>query len=208
MPTPALKPRREMILGSSPTEPKEIVQLLEKAATEDMVREYRRSLDPSYKGDPGKEDKGWKEVIYGTLETLVRNHGGRAVFTRSEKKEKEFMLDFVGLDEQNGAFGRAILGVECEWWKGRKELLRNFRKLLFFKAPLKVLVYSCLDDCSEKDREVEREEIRGCIKRFEQHVKGECYLIIEFIKRNGLWKQEARVWYAEQNGAEPALRMI
>ena len=188
-------------LGSPPIQPEEIVQLLKKAVTESTVRDYRKSLDPSYNGDPAMHDRGWKEVIYSTLEDLVRKHGGRAVFTRQDK-EKEFMLDFVGLDDQDksGAFRRAILGVECEWWKtseGREELLRNFRKLLFFKAPLKLLVYG---DCPAKCREEVREMLRDSLTKFEHHGEAECYLFIEFYKEKRLYKQDSRVWSAEQDG--------
>ena len=194
-----------MIFGGSPVEPEEIVQLLREKVTKDTVREHLKSLDPSYNGDPGKEDKGWKEVIFSTLkEGFVAKYGGQEVFTRPEKKEKEFMLDFVWLEQERGkTFRRAVLGVEVEWWKGRKELLRNFQKLLFFKAPLKLLVYSCSDGCSEKGRDVEREELRGCLKEFEQHVKGERYLLIEFYKENNDWKQKACLFCVDQDGDVP-----
>jgi hypothetical protein len=188
-----------------PIEPEEIVQLLKKEVTENTVTNHIRSTDPSYNGNPGMHDRGWKEVVYSALEDFVRKHGGRAVFTRTKKKEREFMLDFVGLDDKdkNQAFRGAMLGVECEWWKtseGREELLRNFRKLLFFKAPLKLLVYG---DCPAKCRAEVRETLRDSLRKFEDHVKGECYLLIEFYKENRLYKQEGHVWCAEQDGPAP-----
>ena len=210
MTTPASKPARAIIFESSPITPDEIVQLLRKEVTEETVTKYLKFLDPSYNGDPRMQDRGWKEVIYAALENLVvHKHRGRAVFTRTKKKEKEFMLDFVGLDDRDksGAFGRAILGVECEWWKtseGREELLRNFRKLLFFKAPLKLLLYQC----PAGKREAVRQELLRCLQQFEQHAKDECYLFVEFYCENRCYKQECRVWYAEQDGFIPDIRGI
>jgi hypothetical protein len=211
MTTHVLQPDTGMLLGSLRFEPKDVVLLLEKEINEDAVREHLKSLNPSYKGDPRKANRGWKEVIFGRLEGLVEECGGRAVSTKSEKQEREFILDFVGLEEKNGAaFSRAILSVECEWWKGREELLRNFRKLLVFKAPLKMLIYSCLDGCSGEERAVERDQLRGCLKNFEQHLTGESYLLIEFYeeKRNDPWKQEARIWHAEQVGAVQEVKFL
>jgi len=215
MTTAALTPERELIFGPSPVEPEEIVRLLREKVTEDTVRQYLKSLDPSYNGDPSEKDKGWKEVIFRTLEEgLVVKYGGQEVYTRPERKEKEFLLDFVWLNQdETNAYRSAFLGVEVEWWKGRKELLRNFRKLLFFKAPQKLLVYSCLDGCSEEDRAAEREELRNCLEKFERHVEDECYLLVEFVKKDDesmkrkIWKQEARIWRAKRGGPEEEVKL-
>src|SRR5271157_4503934 len=94
------QPKGALHFGPSPVEPEEIVRLLREKVTEDTVRQYLKSLDPSYNGDPSEKDKGWKEVIFRTLEEgLVVKYGGQEVYTRPERKEKEFLLDFVWLNQ-------------------------------------------------------------------------------------------------------------
>ena len=90
-----------------------------------------------------------------------------------------------------GSFGAPSWASNANGGKVAKSYYETFRKLLFFKAPLKFLVY----ECPKKDRDLNREELLGRPKNFEQHVKDERYLLIEFIKRNDRFQQEARVFH-------------
>ncbi len=120
------------------------------------------------------------------------------------------MLDFVWLHRDgDGRHVRTALGAEVEWgWNYSsghclKELSFDFRKLLCFKAPLKVFVF----DCPERMSETVNEMLHGYLERFTQHVRGECYVLIEFrkSKTKRQYEQRAEVWCVTENDVPPQL---
>ena len=121
------------------------------------------------------------------------------------------MLDFVWWElDETGAEQRAIMGVECEWTSAAprsvapERAAEDFRKLLSFKSPLKLFVF----DSTVKSSNAVRERLCDCIRRFPQHVKGECYLFVEFVpeKRSDdrSFRCDGYVYYAEHDGRVPS----
>jgi hypothetical protein len=107
-------------------------------------------------------------------------------------------LDFVSWESRNG-IERALIGVESEWgnpwhFKNAKNyhsiiesIETDFWKLLSFKAPLKVLVYTT---ATPEMRETLHKRLKEVIQSFTQHVAGETYAFYEFISLNKAYAYE------------------
>ena len=210
MVTPLLTPENAMVFGALPIQPEEIVRVLREEINRNTASGCCRPTrkNPSQNEDPRKHTRPWTEAVYRTLERRLVAIKGRALFTVSEEAKSEFLLDFVWLDEVNGKDRGALMGMECEWARDRTDaceaVTSDFRKLLYFKAPLKLLVY----ECRPRDRDCIREMLRDCLKDFEQHARGECYLFVEFYGNcpkspTESWPQEAWEFRVEQNGVVP-----
>jgi hypothetical protein len=162
----------ETIFGSLPIQPEEIFRLLR-----DKVEERAKQICGVPSHAPVHAATPWTEAVFLTLnEALIKKYGGRAACTKLAATE--FMLDFVWW-EQNDR--RVIMGVECEWTtavsksSAPEQAAYDFKKLLCFKAPLKLFVF----DSNQKTSEAMREKLCDCLRKFQQHVKGECYLFVE-----------------------------
>jgi hypothetical protein len=182
-----------MIFGRVPVEPIKIVRFLWERL--DKKKRVRQSGKDKY--------RAWTRAVKETLKELVEEHGkpyGRALVTSSRVVQqigkarkadarrvptREFLLDFVWWeDEKTQTSGRAVMGVECEWasWHGNKrasEVLYDFEKLLSFKAPLKLLIFECRNP---RERKHLHKKFCLYLKAFQQHVRGECYLFVEFSR--------------------------
>ena len=180
----------------------EIVRLVQNEVNEEAACRYRDS-SKSYGPDASA---GWKAALYGALERLLNSYGVEVIFTKASKRKPEFMLDLVGaLKDDAGYYRRFTVGVECEWHVKSKVIERDFVKLMAFRAPLKILVYSC----GVKGRPKVREMIERSLNRFEQHVSGDRYLLIEVYKKKGRWQgQAARVYDIDQNGLPRIARVF
>jgi hypothetical protein len=77
----------------------------------------------------------------------------------------------IWLDKNTGAIR---LAAESELGT-KEEVLDDFQKLLCIKAPLKIMIYYVY-------KKSFMEKFAGYIKDFDQHVKGERYLLIEFAR--------------------------
>jgi hypothetical protein len=185
-----------MIFGKVPLNPADIVIFLR-----DHVE---KKVADRMKENHMKEVEAWTQGIKDTLAELVDLHGGPhavSLFTSAVSpsadgmhlpksrvpKRREFLLDFVWWEgEETKTSGRAVMGVECEWasWGRTKEQKGNeitydFEKLLSFKAPLKLLIFE------SKDTQTQGyllNRFRVYLSTFTQHVKGECYLFIDFSR--------------------------
>jgi len=172
-----------MIFGNVPIKPEEIVDFL-KERVEKKATDYMKQ-------DAIPEIPAWTKAVKDTLAELAYKYGGRPLSTKSQiprtPRVREFLLDFVWWEnEGTGTSGRAIMGVECEWasWYKNNEARANevaydFEKLLSFKAPLKLLIFECVD---QEGRRLLHKRLCDYLSTFSQHVKGECYLFVEFSR--------------------------
>ena len=210
-----------MIFGDIPIRAEQIVEVL-RAEVEDKANFYRLQH-----GIP--EVAAWTTAVKATLAELAYKYGGRALFTDSgipkqstdalqpglppPPSVREFLLDFVWW-ESDGVSGRAVMGVECEWaaWCHNNrdrvnEVAYDFEKLLSFKAPLKLLIFECFD---QDGRKLLHATVCDYLSRFSQHVKGECYIFVEFsrAKSNGhSYQCAAHIYRVEQDGAVSNVRL-
>ena len=183
MATPSWIADDEMVFGALPIQPVEIVDLLRRISphTVDGYGKPKRK-DPN-KMETHKDTTPYKRAIFSVLKEHLDKIKGEALFTDPAAGKSEFMLDFLWLDEVNKYHQRALMGMECEWTRERSSgdpyeaVRQDFTKLLHFKAPPKLLVSECPDDCRDGIREM----LRTCLLQFELHVKGECYLFVEFL---------------------------
>jgi hypothetical protein len=182
------------IFGGVPFAPEDIMRVVRQNTTKDVVKSFCTTSET-----PSGNNRPWKEAIFrglqGRLSEQCKGHG-HAEFTTAKEAKSEFMLDFVWLNEVNDSYRGALLGCECEWarnWKqgAYEEVRHDFRKLLHFKAPVKLFIYDCPDD----DRARIREMLCSHLQSFEQHVKGECYIFVEFYGKCP--KDKAEPWPQE-----------
>jgi len=198
-----------MIFGDLPIKAEQIVQLL-RGEVEKRAIAFRQQH-----GIP--EGEAWTKAVKQTLADLVSKYAGTAVFTGQTNGESEFLLDFGWWDETGTTGRRAIMGAEIEWTSYHKaqdrvrEATYDFKKLLSFKAPLKLFVF---DAYYPGDHDSLHDGIRDCLQTFSQHVRGECYLLVEFflvenlglLKKSGKWdghsyQCDGYVYCVEQDGA-------
>jgi hypothetical protein len=129
----------------------------------------------------------WTKAVKGAFAELAIQYGYKTLWTCKEPKCSEFMLDLVWW-QQSTTMQSAVLGLESEWgnpWDFNRRKVENivgavddeFWKLLCFKAPVKVLVYSAID--SEMRKAIHC-SLQADIALFPHHVEGECYILMEF----------------------------
>lgn len=144
------------IFGQLPESPEKIAQEVQRE-----VRQLERDGKPDW-------TRKVKEVLKG-----IGKEKGYKVYPDPEDKDREWhgewLLDLIWLDEKTGAIR---LAAESEWGN-EDEVLDDFQKLLCIKAPLKVMIYYVYNKPFVN-------KFENYMTRFDQHAKGEHYLLIEF----------------------------
>lgn len=161
-----------MIFGEQPISPNELVERLNCRATE--IAEER---------DPQHNNTAWTYAIKHALAEMARERGFKQLFSHSEEKLSEFMLDAVWFSDKSG--NAAVLGVESEWGNPRVRdcqqrancVAEDFEKLLQFKAPMKLMIFQA--DNVEMRKAIHK-ILLDYLQAFRQHVAGEIYVFIEF----------------------------
>ena len=110
----------------------------------------------------------WNEKIKEVLRRLGKEKG-YGVYPDPEEKNGEWLLDVIWLDRKTGAIR---LAAESELGS-EGEALDDFQKLLCIKAPLKIMIYYVY-------KKPFLNKFGDYMTNFDQHVRGEHYLLIEF----------------------------
>ncbi len=185
-----------MIFGELPIEPRELVTELMQHATA-----------TARKIDPGEEDTAWTTAVKLALDVMARDRGFTAHYSNRKKENSEFLLDLVWWKQDNKSCD-AVLGMESEW-RNADKVREDFDKLLQFKSPLKLMIFTA--DTPRKRREIHA-KLREGLHSFAQHVRGECYVFTEFtdgrcysyrcdIKKDGM-NQSAEIVPLDENSAK------
>jgi hypothetical protein len=161
-----------MIFGEQPISPKELVERLSCRASE--IAEER---------DPQHSNTAWTYAIKHALAEMAKERGFKQLFSHSDGKLSEFMLDAVWFSDKSG--NAAVLGVESEWGNPRVRdcqqrancVAEDFEKLLQFKAPMKLMIFQA--DNVEMRKAIHK-ILLDYLQAFRQHVAGETYVFIEF----------------------------
>jgi len=111
-----------------------------------------------------------KHEIARVLDALGRTCGMETVH---ESHPQEFLYDVVWI-APSGTMG---LAVECETSMYVADVLYDFRKLLYAKAPLKLMVFS---DSAQLRRQSIIDRIADELKAFHGHLPGEEYIVVQF----------------------------
>lgn len=92
--------------------------------------------------------------------------------TRGKRNDPngEFLWDHVWIERQDG---RLLLVLESEWSQWPELVMNDFRKLLYARSALKVLVYS-----EQTTSRSVHSDIDKCITAFPYHSVAERYLIV------------------------------
>lgn len=161
-----------MIFGELPIGVAELVKTLHQQATK--IARQLNSLE---------RNTEWTQGVKQALAEMGRTRGFK-LFPDSENKRSEFMLDEVWWkDDESGA--GAVLGIESEWGNPRDRncesragcVADDFEKLLQFKAPMKLLVFTA---DNAQMRNAIHAILERYLQRFRQHVAGETYVFVEF----------------------------
>jgi hypothetical protein len=93
-------------------------------------------------------------------------------------KKDSFLLDFViwrrDLDDNKEG---AWIACESEWDLKDEAVIKDFEKLLSFRAPLKLMIY----DLRNSPPNSRRSAIKSSISKFYWHSHEETYLFLEFV---------------------------
>ena len=167
------------ILGCLPITPENLSQKLEAAASK-LARKYdRREMYTA-----------WTRAIKETLASIAEECSCEAQYSDKRKQLSEYMVDVVWWSKTSNGWG-AMIAIESEWGNQRdhgagridnvvKAVDYDFCKLLCFKAPLKVLIFT-----SEKSTELRRaicKQTCESIRTYRHHIKGEIYLLLDFAR--------------------------
>jgi hypothetical protein len=123
-------------------------------------------------------DERLSRVWTDAVKSALREMGyecGFDVFPSSAPQHGEYLLDLVWFSETGGF----ELAAECEW-QHLPKVLADFKKLVYVKAPLKVMIY-WLQSPAKNDENFRRAMIRY-LEQYSRHVAGEEYLFIGFGK--------------------------
>ena len=136
--------------------------------------------------DAGESEKAWTQAVRDILYEIGSENGYEAVCIREDRSCAEMLWDEVWFPKEGDQ--HLVFAMECEWGNSRERKAKNypkvahdvrydFRKLLYVKASLKMLVYTADDGPM-------RAAIHGAVKdaivHYPHHVEGECYVFVEF----------------------------
>lgn len=138
------------------------------------------------------ENTVWTAAVKDTLSEIAKALSPRYEAIYTTKGVSEFLVDLVWWDRQGGE--GAVLALECEWYYERygnpakyvQEVGVDFEKLLVFKAPLKIMIFSSFKSSTDISAAV-LVEIEKYLKRYKHHIPGERYLILDFAPRVRAW---------------------
>jgi hypothetical protein len=150
-----------MILGQPPIEPDVLARTL--------VHELAQAV----------QLQGSQADWTGILKEILRNMGKKLNHVVSPDPEgeepKQFLLDLLWW--KNKDVMDIVLAVESEWGK-REDVWFDFGKLMVVKSPLKLMVFE------KQAKETVRTIEEGYMRKYDQHIEGEYYLLLEFDTKN------------------------
>ena len=126
-----------------------------------------------------EQGEDWTRAVKDVLLKLGKDRG-RYVAPDKSVSQREYMLDLLWFGDSDT--NDIVLAVESEWG-GTTNVWEDFDKLMHIKAPLKVMILS-----TSQRGEQSQALVKGIqelyMQKFSQHVKGEEYLLIEFVHPN------------------------
>ena len=129
---------------------------------------------------PYADHSGSKAAVFEVLGNIGRGRGFQVFHGPCSGLSTdgcEFLLDLIWYSETGGI----EMGAECEWM-GADDVYYDFRKLVYVKSTLKILVYWVSRDVD--DGEGVRQRIERYLEQYSRHAAGEQYLFVEFGRRN------------------------
>lgn len=154
-----------MSFGPPPISPDKIVA---------VISERVYPLLPKHHSGPQQCRRALTDALYTGLRSLtdesqfyVRH---KANGLKRNDPNRELMWDHVWVSKQDA---QLALVLESEWSKWEGLVVDDFKKLLYAKAPLKVLVY-----VEQKENLKVPTAVEECLKSFPFHFVGEQYLIV------------------------------
>jgi len=146
------------------------------------------------------EGRAWTLAVKVVLDRLGKEHDFRSIYTDSSNGTREFMLDLVWWSHWG-----AMLACECEWGYAGSHKARvsavaeDFDKLLSFKAPVKLMIFS--SDAVTAHRLNCVGELDRYLSEYPCHIEGEEYLLIDFGKQSQAWSASIK-----KDGLDDSLR--
>jgi hypothetical protein len=114
------------------------------------------------------------------------------------KQHCEFLLDLIWYSEGGGI----ELAAEIQWNQPLADDLKDFKKLVYVKSPIKTMIYWTQ---SHAIGEKIRGEICRYMEKYNRHAVGEEYLLVEFDQR----RDDRCYWYVvPQDGTNTPILLI
>jgi hypothetical protein len=147
----------------------------------------KKKINESGEGHSGRER--WTDAVQAALraflkeENYLNNSEVLPPGTESNKNDRKdaFLLDFVLWRRDLGGGGKegAWIACESEWDRDAESILKDFDKLLSFRAPYNVMIYGVKEQTTlgvNCRREFERH-----LSIFNWHLENEVYIFLEFV---------------------------
>ena len=153
--------------------------------TEDLIEFYAARI--GRRVAPRDSLQHWTRATKDILTDFVLQRGWKPVSTGI--RNHEFLLDFLALNEQTSDIE---LAVESEWGT-LGAILHDFRKLLYVKADVKVMIcgpaagnaYLC-------------SRIEEVASKYPRHMAGETYVLVDVSENDMMLR--SYMWRAETDG--------
>lgn len=120
--------------------------------------------------------RAWTDSVKVSLSTLGQQLGYEVLPRRASSGVRlpEFLFDLVWHSDDDGI----VLAVECEW--NPAGVIEDFRKLLYVKAPLKLMIYWV--ESQSSSGETVRQSLKDALHKYKRHLREETYLFIAFSR--------------------------
>ncbi|MGA7449103.1 MAG: hypothetical protein WBQ43_12710 [Terriglobales bacterium] len=156
-------------------------QLIERVRAENLTEESNiRGIDTA-----------WSNAWKGALREIGQGLGFNVIHsTKGPPKKSELLLDLIWYSDAGGI----ELGAECQWNHILGDDMKDIKKVVYVKAPLKVLIWWDESKSGQTGNRIRR-EIETYLKKYGRHVRGEEYLCVEF----GIGHRDRCDWYVVPN---------
>ncbi len=151
---------------------------------EQLARRLVFAIDEA-KTDWAKSTR-WTLKVKSTLRSILQSDMTDVIFTDTERRVSEFLLDLVAWNGDDGE-GMA-LAAECEWNSTAYEVRKDFEKLLVVKSPIKLMIFATWG--KKHTNQVVMKEVREALLKYKHHLAGERYVFVDFAKppdRRAYW---------------------
>lgn len=171
---------KELNMQSLPLSPLDLARSL--------LSEIEAHANAEHLQDARGEFTRWTLAVKGWLSRKGEQFGLASIYTDGQGTS-EFMLDFVWW--KNGPGGGAVLACEMEWGNTRDprrnpgRVAEDFAKLLSFKAPLKLMIFSSYDDTNIQTQTIT--ELNRYLSEFDDHRVGEKYVVLDLSREQAAW---------------------
>jgi len=121
-------------------------------------------------------DTAWSNAWKRALREIGQGLGFDVIHSTTGPPQKsELLLDLIWYSDVGGI----ELGAECQWNHIPGDDMKDIKKVVYVKAPLKLLIWWDNSKSGQTGNRIRR-EIETYLTKYGRHIRGEGYLCVEF----------------------------